>query len=164
MGLFRAIFIADLRLQPDLVEHQHLIEQQREWENTDSRSQPVQVYYWAHSLQTPPLISQLHTEMSILMSETFCFVFTFQPLMAVSTSPTCTRSAVVFGTSTISFLVRTRERTHIRTHTEIHSVLLPDVLGHRITSVSAATLCVLLCYCALCREVKTFLSSQGWSR
>lgn len=92
------------------------------------------------------------------MSETFCFVFTFQPLMAVSASPTFTRFAVVFGTSTISFLVRTREQTHAHTHTQ-KSIQYSCQMswGQRINSVSAATVSVLLCFTGRWGEGKDIL-------
>lgn len=77
------------------------------------------------------------------MSETLCFVFTFQPFMVVSISLTYTCSTVVFGTPTISFPVRTRERTQARTQ---KSIQFPCQMprGRRISAVSGATVSVLL--------------------
>lgn len=69
--------------------------------------------------------------------------------MVVSISLTYTCSTVVFGTPTISFPVRTRERTQARTQ---KSIQFPCQMprGRRINAVSGATVSVLLLLLVYC--------------
>ena len=119
---------------------------------------PGQVYFWAHSLQIPPLIEAVAHRGEYIDVRDILLCLYVQLLHLLTVCCSLWHNNILSCQNS-----RMNTRTHVHTHTPTHTHTQTQKSiqyscqmswGPRISGVSAATVSVFLCYSALCREMR----------